>query len=276
MGRYINPFTDWGFKRLFGQEPSKDILIAFLNCLLEGEHHIDDVSFLNNEQTAETKDGRSIIYDVYCSTDKGEHIIVEMQNREQGNFLDRTLFYMAHAIHDQGQRGNWDYTLSAVYGVFFLNFKSKRLPDAKLRTDVALSDMETGKTVSPKMRMIYLQLPYFEKREEQCMTMFDSFIYTLTRMEALERMPFTKRNPIFERIAQMADVRTLTREEHLKYDRAIKQYRDYLAVKQFDKEEGRKERDNEIIRNMRSLGVSEEQIAKYLMISVEKCRSLPE
>ena len=50
MGKYINPFTDWGFKRLFGQELSKDLLISFLNDLLEDELHVKDVTFKDKEQ----------------------------------------------------------------------------------------------------------------------------------------------------------------------------------------------------------------------------------
>ena len=71
MGHYINPFTDWGFKKLFGQEVTKDILIAFLNGLLEGEHEIEDVQYLDKEQLPETKDMRGLIYDVYCRTKGG-------------------------------------------------------------------------------------------------------------------------------------------------------------------------------------------------------------
>ena len=63
MGKYINPFTDWGFKRLFGQEFSKDLLISFLNDLLEGELHVKDMTFKDKEQLADTKDLRGCIYE---------------------------------------------------------------------------------------------------------------------------------------------------------------------------------------------------------------------
>lgn len=81
MGKYINPFTDWGFKRLFGQEFSKDLLISFLNDLLVDEMHIRDVTFKDKEQLADSKDLRGCIFDIYCETDDGNHFIVEMQNR---------------------------------------------------------------------------------------------------------------------------------------------------------------------------------------------------
>mgnify|MGYP002773222424 FL=1 len=83
MGKYINPFTDWGFKRLFGQEFSKPLLISFLNDLLVGELHVKDLTFRDKELLPPTKDQRGIICDVYCETDTGDRFIVEMQNRWQ-------------------------------------------------------------------------------------------------------------------------------------------------------------------------------------------------
>ena len=105
MARYINPFSDWSFKRIFGQEYSKDLLIEFLNQLLLGEQHITNVKFKDKEMLPETKDQRGIIYDVFCTTDTGEHIIVEMQNKSQAYFIDRSLFYASKTIVDQGVKG---------------------------------------------------------------------------------------------------------------------------------------------------------------------------
>ena len=107
MGRFINPFTDFGFKFLFGREVEKELLIDFLNDLLVGEHVITDIRFLNNEQPPEVKTERGLIYDIYCVTDTGERIIVEMQNREQPYFKDRALFYLSRAITQQAKRGVW-------------------------------------------------------------------------------------------------------------------------------------------------------------------------
>lgn len=111
MGRFINPFTDFGFKYLFGREVSKDILIEFLNDLLQGERVITELRFLNNEQEPEQKELRKVIYDIYCETNTGEYIIVEMQNRRQKHFKERGLFYQSQAIVNQGIKGigtsNW-------------------------------------------------------------------------------------------------------------------------------------------------------------------------
>jgi len=217
---------------------------------------------------------RGIIYDVYCQTEKGEHIIVEMQNRDQANFIDRTIFYMSKAISGQGRRGNWDYKLNAVYGVFFMNFKSLELNSEKLRTDVVLSDKDTHRQFTDRVRMVYLQLPYFTKEEHECETLFDCFIYTLKNMEILDRMPFIARNAVFERLAQIADVNTLTQEEHAKYDASIKLLRDNIVTHMAARNEGRAEGRKEVVRLFLASGTPIEQIAKTLHTSVDELKRM--
>lgn len=225
MGKYINPFTDIGFKRIFGQELSRPLLLDFLNNLLKGERVIEEITFLDKEQPAEFEHGRSLIYDIFCKTDSGEHIIVEMQNREQPYFKKRSIYYTAEAIARQGERGvDWRYSISAVYFVGFLNFRLDDIGE-KFRTDVALMDIEERKLFSGDMRMIFLQLPYFQK-EEECTDNFERWIYVLKHMEALNRLPWTAKDPIFERLAQISEISALTRDERIKYDAAIRYYRD--------------------------------------------------
>ena len=122
MGKFINPFMDVGFKRIFGQEVNKDLLIDFLNSLLEGEKRVRDIRFLDKELLPEYAAGRGVIYDEYCVDESGEEFIVEMQNREQVNFRERALYYLSRAMARQGERGvDWRFDLKAVYGVFFIN-----------------------------------------------------------------------------------------------------------------------------------------------------------
>ncbi len=97
MGRYINPFTDVGFKIIFGQEINKSLLIHFLNNVID-EFTIEDVTFLDKQQLPEYDEQRSLIYDVFCQTSSGQHIIVEMQNRSQPHFKDRSLYYASKSI----------------------------------------------------------------------------------------------------------------------------------------------------------------------------------
>ena len=106
MAKFINPFTDIGFKRIFGQEISKPLIIDFLNSLLLGEKCITNITFLDKEQPALFEDDRSLIYDIYCETDKKENIIVEMQNKSQPYFKNRSIYYVSEAIARQGEKGS--------------------------------------------------------------------------------------------------------------------------------------------------------------------------
>ena len=236
MGRYINPFTDWGFKRLFGQEFSKDLLINFLNDLFEGEFQIKDVTFKDKELPGDTDDLRGCIFDIYCVTDDDKHFIVEMQNRWVPFFVNRSIYYASKAF--VAQRKKFDeagvrtavlYQFVPVYVVCIMNFMPREHEVTKFRTDVALREKSSDSMFSDKLRFIYLSLPFFDKSEEECVTGFEKWIYVLKYMEVLERLPFTAQKKIFDHLAKLADVRCLSSEEQEKYDESIKAADDYYS-----------------------------------------------
>ena len=229
MGAFIDPFTDWGFKHLFGREESKDILIEFLNDLLQGERVITDVRYLNNEQEPEQKQRRKVIYDIFCETETGEHIIVEMQNRWQEHFKDRALYYMSRSIVQQGITGtDWDYKLTAVYGVFFINFLIDKGPDEHFCKNIALIDKHTGKVFNNKFRQIYIELPRFVKAEKDCENFFECWIYNLVNMKKMEQISFKDKKAIFDRLEKMAKKANMTPEERRQYEEEWKIYNDYF------------------------------------------------
>ena len=81
MARFIDPRVDWAFKRIFGSEDTKECLITFLNGLFEDELVIKDVTFAKTEKLGLRPDDRGVVFDVYCVTNEGKHIIVEMQKK---------------------------------------------------------------------------------------------------------------------------------------------------------------------------------------------------
>ena len=290
MGRYINPFTDMGFKRIFGQEATKDLLIEFLNDLLVGEKKIKDIRFLDKELIPEYNEGRGIIYDVYCTTEEGEHFIVEMQNKSQINFKERAIYYLSSAIARQGIKGSeWMFDIKAVYGVFFLNFTLKNSPE-KLKTDVMLLDRETYQTFSDKLRFIFIELPCFKKAEEECETLIERWIYVLKNMEILDRMPFKAYKAAFEKLEQITDIAALSKEDRMKYDESIKVYRDIKATLAYSKKEGyedgiakgreegrmegREEGRAEVARRMKALDISPDIILKATGLTADELEHL--
>lgn len=278
MARFINPFTDMGFKRIFGQEINKDLLIDFLNALLKGERRVKDIRFLDKELLPEYENDRSLIYDIYCTDENGEQFIVEMQNREHVNFRERTLYYLSQAIARQGEKGTgWQFDLKAVYGVFFLNFRLSDLPQ-KLRTDIVLCDRDTHELFTDKMRYIFLELPLFDKEENECETDFERWIYVLKNMETLQRLPFKARNAVFQKLEQIVDIAALSKEDRMKYDESIKVYRDKLAIMAFERQkgqaEGRAEGKLEVARNLKQMGLATEAIAQATGLTAETIEAL--
>ena len=290
MAKFINPFTDVGFKRIFGQEVSKPILLAFLNSLLENERRIVNIQYLDKEKIGLSDGDRSLIYDILCKTDSGEYIIVEMQNRNQPFFKNRAIYYTSRSIVEQGEQGSkWEYEIKAVYLIAFLNFRLHDISDS-FRTDVGLMDLKTMKPFSDKIRMIFLQLPYFTKELEECKDVFEKIIYVLKHMEILQRMPFLAQDAVFKRLSEIAEVASLSKEERRQYDESLRHYRDTIAVmhgqylegeakgraegRTEGRTEGRAEGIMEVARKMKAKGHSEKEIEELTGLTREEIYKL--
>ena len=120
--RYVNFYTDFAFKKLFGTEINKELLVSFLNALLEGKEVVRDITYLNTERLGTQEYDRRAVFDVYCQNEKGEYFLVEMQKGEQQFFKDRSIYYSSFAIREQAPKGVWDYELKSIYTIGILNF----------------------------------------------------------------------------------------------------------------------------------------------------------
>ena len=281
MGKFINPFTDFGFHRIFGQEVHKELLIDFLNQLLKDERHIIDITFLNPIQQPETIEDRGVIFDIHCRDDKGGWFVVEMQNGAQPYFYDRGIYYLSRAISNQGEKGkDWKFSLCPVYGIFLLNYKMGIT--SKFRTDVILADRDTGRMFSDKLRQVYLELPWFTKEPDDCETDFERWLYLLKHMDTLERMPFKARKAVFDKLLEVADVANLSKDERILYDEALKRYRDYKNTIDYAEEKGvekgikigKTEEQRLIAANFKKRGVNTEMIAQCTGLSIEEIDNL--
>lgn len=235
--RYINPLTDFGFKRVFGDE---EVLTAFLNDLIEPRSPIESVSLLNNEVPPEVEHMRGVIYDIRCKTYDGTEFIVEMQNRPQTHIADRVVFYLARAFSSQRAKGrdlrhiggediweDWDYGLRPVYCVFFLNFHAVNLQPAPKRT-VTFKVEETGETFFDKMHAYLLELPdYRKKRETECERPIDQWLYNIANISNMEtqKVPFGDRQPAFKKMFSIAEVAKMSPEEAESYNISLDSWR---------------------------------------------------
>ena len=278
---FIHPFTAFGFKRIFGQEISKEILIDFLNLLLNGEQRIVSLSFKNPELQPDIKDKRRVVFDLYCESDNGTEFIVEMQAARQEFFYDRGLYYQSRALAEQGNRGkDWQYDLKPVYGIFFMDFIMHE--NSKFRTDVALMDMETGKVFNNRLRQIFLEMPRFTKEANECENDYERWLYLIKNMHMLKRMPFNAQRAVWDKLLDIADVAALNETEYKEYQEALKNYRDYHAGINFAKKEGMLEGEQrgerkaylEMARNLKKDGMPIELIHKYTSLTAEEIQQL--
>jgi predicted transposase/invertase (TIGR01784 family) len=239
MSRYINPYTDFGFKKLFGQEAHPDLLIDFLNTFLPEKHQIKTLEFQDKEQLGPTPADRRAVFDVYCENDKGEKFIVEMQKAEEAYFKDRSLYYVAHPIRAQGQKGKWDFNLKTVYFIGILDFVyDKDDPNPLLIREVALKDQH-GKVFYDKLKMTYIQMPVFTKTEEELKTRQEKWLYFLKNLPSLKHIPaILKKEKVFQKAFQLAELAAMPETERRQYERNLYHYWTYLGTIEFASREG--------------------------------------
>ncbi len=250
MSRYINPFTDFGFKKLFGSEPNKDLLIDFLNeVALPSSRKITDLQYKPTEHLPKTEFERKAIFDLYCIGTNNERFIVEMQKAEQDYFKDRSFYYASFPIQEQAQRGKnpefgnklWDFKLSEIYTVGILDFVfDEDSAQKKVRNEVKLKDQDCN-VFYDKLTFIYLGMPNFTKTESELETNYDKWLYVLKHLPVLENRPKNLQERIFKRLFEVAEIAKFTPSEREQYDESEKVYLDLRNVMDSKFRKGKKE-----------------------------------
>ena len=237
--KYVNPYTDFGFKKLFGTEMNKELLISFINSLLKGEEEIRDLTYLNTEHLGMREADRKAVFDVYCENERGEKILVEMQRGEQQFFKDRSLYYSTFPIREQGEKGEWNYELKTVYVIGILNFAiDEHKPDDYLRK-VQLTDVQSKEVFYEKLTFIYLEMPKFNKREEELDGMFEKWLFVLRNLSRLMERPKALQERVFTRLFEAAEIAKFSVEEYESYEESLKIYRDWKNTIDFALIKGR-------------------------------------
>ena len=283
--RYISLLTDFGFKRIFGSKPNKDLLVDFLNSLFEGFQVIKDVKFLNSEHVGDSPSGRKAIFDVYCENERGEKFIVEMQNAFQQFFKDRSLFYATFPIREQAVKGpDWDFRLSHVYVVALLNFDmhEESFDPHDIVHDVGLLDKKTCRVFNDKLTFKYVEIAKFHKTEDELVTQYDKWLFVLKNLSRLDRRPQALRERVFAKLFEEAEIARFTTDELRRYEDSLKVYRDLnnslrTALQQGIEqgiEQGIQQGRADIVRRMLSSGMSAEAVAQVTGFSVEDVRAL--
>jgi len=271
--KYINPFTDFGFKKIFGEEASKPLLIDFLNALLPQTQKIVDLNFKNTEQLGQTDADRKAIYDIYCENESGEKFIVELQKAKQNYFRERTIYYSTFPIREQAEKGEWNYNLKAVYCVGILDFifddyesepeKSEVVHTIKLKN-------QNGKTFYDKLTYIYLEMPNFKLKEEDLKTRLDKWLYFIKHLEDFQTIPSIFKDEVFTQAFEKAELAKYGQAELDNYENSLKNYRDLKGVIDTAFDEGK----IEVARKLKALGVDTEIISKSTALTIDEINKL--
>ena len=280
--KYINPHTDFGFKRLFGSECNTELLISFLNTIFHGKQNIQKVTYINSES-------RPGFFVVRCENDKGEKFIVEMQNVYQEFFKDRTIYYSTFPIREQAQRGgDWDFHLNPVYTIGLLNFNfADGLENAKRwHHEVKLMEVDTHEVFYDKLTYIYVEIPKFDKKESELESMYDKWMYVLKNLSNLMQRPAALQERVFTRLFEQAEISKFDKQELKLYEDSVNAYRDIVnAIRTAEKKkyaegraegraEGEKEAKEKIASNLLALGVPIETIMQASGLSEEEIKNI--
>jgi predicted transposase/invertase (TIGR01784 family) len=273
-GRYINPLTDFGFKKLFGTEPNKDLLIDFLNQILPERHQIKDLNYSRNEQLGQAELDRKAIFDLYCIGESGERFIVEVQKAKQNYFKDRSIYYSSFPIQEQAKKGDWDFKQDPVYTVGILDF----IFDDHKNEDELLHLIELKnqrcEVFYDKLKFIYIELPKFKKTQEELEDHFEKWLYVFRHLSELQDRPQQLQDRIFQKLFDTAEIAKFTTEERVAYEESLKYYRDIKNVVDTSREEGKEERTIEIARELKKNGIPIDMIVKSTGLSKKEIEEL--
>jgi predicted transposase/invertase (TIGR01784 family) len=270
MSKYINPYTDFGFKKLFGEEANKDLLIDFLNQILPPHHQIVELTFRNSEILGEMLHERKAIFDIHCEAKSGEKFIVEMQKAKVNFFKDRSLFYATIPIREQAKKGEWDFKLMPVYMIAILDFQYDEGEERqKFMRSVHLKDQD-GDTFYDKLQFRFIQMPLFIKNENELENHFDKWIYFLKNLESIDAIPAILDEPIFEKAFSVAEVAKMTPLQYEQYQESLLTYIEVKEVVKTAELDGVKK----VAKKMLEMGLTRGQIIEATGLSNNEIEEL--
>ena len=231
--KYINPFTDFGFKKIFGEEASKELLIDFLNALIPLANKIIDLKFKNTEHLGLREADRYAIFDIYCENESNEKFIVELQKAKQNYFKERTIYYSTFPIREQAEKGQWNYNLAAVFCIGILDFTFDDYESEPEKSEVVHTiklKNQNGKTFYDKLTYIYVEMPNFNKPEENLSSRLDKWLFFIKNLEDFQSIPSIFSDEIFVKAFEKAELAKFGQEEMDNYESSLKVYRDLYSV----------------------------------------------
>ena len=277
--KYINLMVDWSFKRVFGTEVNKDILIEFLKVIFP-QFAITDITYIPTEQLGIMEDDRKAIFDVLCKTEDDKTFLVEMQRGAQKHFFERALYYTSFPIMKQGKKAiakekeegtkPWNFSLDGVFFLGILDFEYEQ--DEMTEHRYQLLETKTLKQMTDKLEFVFVEVAKFDKGEDELETDLDKWLYLLKNMSTLLERPAALRDRIFGRLFDVAEYARLDDEERKNYVEAMNTARDTYNVITYALEK----RTYEIAQRMIEKGLDVDTIADLTGLTKEAVAKLSE
>jgi len=269
--KFADPKNDIAFKKIFADERHKDVLISFLNAILDfkGNKEIVDIEILNPYQVPKIEELKETILDIRAKNKNGESFIVEMQKKDLGDFAKRSLYYTSKAYISQLDKGlNYD-KLKKVYFIGILNFSMFDNPNYISRH--LILDKDTLKQEIDDFEFTFIELPKFNKKLNELETVLDKWIYFIKEAQNLEMIPkeFTQKE--FLEAFDIATQYTWDKKELEVYEYvALKEYDEIMALRTAEKkgvnkgiEIGAKKAKIDMVKSMLKDNLPLDMIEKY-------------
>lgn len=279
----MSPKNDFTFKLLFGDEKNKDLLIAFLNAVLEKPHdELEDIELINTELLREFAEDRKGILDVRAKTKKGEHIDIEIQVLYTEYMAERTLFYWSKMYNGQIKSGDTYDKLKKCITINVVDFEC--LPINKVHSSFHIAEDETGEKLTDVLEIHYLELPKLfnsniKKDENEEIIQWMMFLEA-TNKEGFEML--AKKNEKIKKAYSILEVISKDDTARAAYEAREAELHDQMTRLKSAREEGLKEGIEkgkiemaiEMARKLLSMGLSSEQIANASGISVDEIEKI--
>lgn len=273
IGRYARILLDDWFKRSFGTENRKRLLLLFLQELIP-EHKIVSLTYTNTEHINPFPGKKDVRIDVECTDQDGTRFIVEVQVAPQKHFYERAVLNSSFAIQQQKDKGADDYDFPTVYFVGLMDFSFHKEAD-RVDYRYMLRENTSGEVMTTRIQYIFLELPNSLHRAlTEKATVLDNFCYALHQMEHLTERPADLKQEIFRLLFDSAEITNFTPEEKAKYQQDMTTERDIRNYITFAREEGAEIKARETAKALLSFGVSEDIIVKSTGLSPEEVRAL--
>jgi predicted transposase/invertase (TIGR01784 family) len=277
ISKYINPFTDFGFKKIFGEPNSTEILKSLLNDILkfEGKDKIKEIIFKNGELLPEAPEERKAIIDLLCEDEKGSFFIVELQKVSQEHFQSRALYYTSFPIQQQGLKGGWNFELTPVYFIGLLNFEIERFKHIKSYLHHGkITDIYSNEIMSDTLNMVYLEIPKLKKTQEELSNHLEWWIYMFQNLHLMSEIPKEWKSDIINKAFKKAEFAKMPKAQQENYHKNLKVYRDLVNSLDFAVKEGKKEEKVEIAKNLLNANVDINVISQTTGLSIEEIEYL--